>query len=98
MGIFYSKKLEFLCFLFIFPVFLSCSGKNSESAADQPASGINRSFASITPDGNVYCLGNFVNQHYVSTSTLHLLLQMTSQTTLRVEMVDDDRAGCGSGP
>ncbi|MBI2343974.1 MAG: hypothetical protein HYV02_06555 [Deltaproteobacteria bacterium] len=55
-----------------------------------PTGQINRDFGDITADGSIYCFENF------GPSNTILLLQLTSETTLRVE--GESAPDCGSGP
>jgi len=58
---------------------------------------VNLDFSQVTADGNVYCYDSLYHYWGEQSSPAHsILLQLTSETILRIE--NQYTAGCGTGP
>ncbi len=71
-------------------------GPNAWFFAPQPSGGVNRDFSQVTADGTIYCYEPVGRSGRPPSSPLVILLQMTSDITLRIEK--RDAAQCGTGP
>ena len=70
-------------------------GPNAWFFAPQPSGGVNRDFSQVTADGAVFCYDPVSRSGRPPSPPLVILLQLTSDTTLRIEK--QDAAECGAG-